>query len=167
VSDASQQRFASASISDYRSRNEDDASFQLVNLQWSQRTQLSRLSSWSGSLTWQATRSEQTQTDLLSGERFTQDDGWQHYASGSVSAEQQRVFGVPRLRFTLLAGISSQQFARRSAGDIDAPLRFVSRSIEARLDYTIGKLEARLSARAARVDERNLASIVARLQRRF
>jgi hypothetical protein len=167
VSDPSLQRFASASISDYRSRNQDDASFQLVNLQWSQRTQLSRLSSWSGSLTWQASRSQQTQVDLLNGERFTQDEGWQHFASGTVSAEHQRVFGVPRLRFTLLAGISSQQLQRRSAGDIDAPLRFVSRSLEARLDYTIGKLEARLSARAARVDERNLASVIARIQRRF
>jgi hypothetical protein len=167
VSDASQQRFASASISDYRSRNQDDASFQLVNLQWSQRTQLSRLSSWSGSLTWQASRSQQTQVDLGNGELFTQDDGWQHFASGTVSAEHQRVFGVPRLRFTLLAAVSSQQLQRRSAGDIDAPLHYVSRSLEARLDYSIGKLEARLSARAARVDERNLASVIARIQRRF
>jgi hypothetical protein len=167
VSDASQQRFASASISDYRSRNGEDASFQLVNLQWSQRTQLSRLASWSGSLTWQASRSNSTQTDLFTGERFEQDEGWQHFASGSISAEHQRVFGVPRLRFTLLAGISTQQLQRRSAGDIDAPLRYVSRSLEARLDYAIGKLEARLSARAARVDERNLASVIARIQRRF
>lgn len=165
--DAAQQRFASASVSDYRARNGEDGSFQLVNLQWSQRTQLSRLSSWSGSLTLQATRSRLGQTDLLGGAPLAQDDGWQHFASGSLNYEHQRAFGVPRLRFSLLAGIGTQQFARRSAGDIDAPLRFTSRYAEARLDYAIGKLDARMSARAARVDERNVAAIVARVQRRF
>ncbi len=167
VSDASSQQFASASVSDYRSRNGEDISFQLVNLQWSQRMQLSRVSSWSGSVTLQATRSRLTQRDPLSGEPVEFDDGWRNFASGTLNYDHQRAFGVPRLRFSLLASISTQQLARRSAGDVDAPLRFVSRSLEARLDYTIGKLEARLSARAARVDERNVAALVARLQRRF
>jgi hypothetical protein len=167
LGDGASQYFASASASDYRSRNGEDIAFQLVNLQWSQRTQLSRVSSWSGSVTLQASRNEQTALDLFTGEPVRLDDGWQHFANGTLNYEHQRVFGVPRLRFSLLAGVSTQQLSRRSAGDIDAPLQHVSRSLEARLDYTIGRLEARLSARTARVDERNLASIVARLQRRF
>jgi hypothetical protein len=167
LADGRSQRFASASASDYRSRNGEDIAFQLVNLQWSQRTQLSRQSAWSGSVTLQASRNEQTVTDLISGAPVRLSDGWQHFASGTMSYEHQRAFGVPRLRFTLLGGVATQELSRRSAGDIDAPLRYTSRSLEARLDYAIGRLEARLAARAARVDERNIAAIVARVQRRF
>ncbi|MDH5329945.1 MAG: hypothetical protein OEW27_08335, partial [Aquincola sp.] len=162
-----QQRFASASVSDSRSWSDERVSFQLVNLQWSQRTQLSRLSSWSGSLTLQASRSTLTQDDPIVGATLTRGGEWQTFASGSLSAEQQRVFGVPGLRLQVLASISSQQLQRRSAGDIDAPLQFVSHSLEARLDYMIGRLDARLSARVARADDRNIASLFARVQRRF
>jgi hypothetical protein len=167
LSDVSRQRFASASVSDSRTHADERGSFQLVNLQWTQRTQLSRLSSWSGSLTWQASRSQLSQIDFSTGERFESDDRWQHFASGTLNYEQQRFFGVPRLRFTLQAGVSTQRLQSRSSGDIDAPLEFVSRSVEARLDYTVGRLEARLSARAARVDDRSVAAVIARVLRRF
>jgi hypothetical protein len=167
LSDVTRQRFASASVSDSRTHADDRGSFQLVNLQWTQRTQLSRQSSWSGSLTWQSSRSELSQTDLFTGERFESGGRWEHFASGTLNYEQQRVFGVPRLRFSLLAAVSTQQLQRRSAGDVDAPLEFVSRSVEARLDYSVGRLEARLSARAARVDDRSVAAVIARVLRRF
>lgn len=160
--------FASASVSDSRSHSSDErAGFQLVNLQWNQRTQLTRMSSWSGSVTLQASRSTLTQDDALSGLRSTSGGQWQTFANGTLSAEHRRLFDVPRLRGTLLASVSTQQLQRRSAGDIDAPVQFVSHSIEGRLDYMIGRLEARLSARVARVDDRNVASLFARVQRRF
>jgi hypothetical protein len=167
LSDPARQRFASASISDSRTWANERGSFQLINLQWSQRTQLSRLSSWSGNLTLQATRNRLSQIDLFTGETIDSDGRWQHFASGTLNYEQQRAFGVPRLRLSVLAGVSTQQLQRRSAGDIDAPLEFVSRSLEARLDYTVGRLEARLSARAARVDDRSVAAVIARVTRRF
>jgi hypothetical protein len=165
ASDGSRQQFASLSASDSRSFGDDATSFQLVNLQWSRRTQLSRQSSWSGNLTLQLTRSD-SRTALTFGAPAP-DAGWQRFATGSLSYEQQRFWGVPRLRLTLLAGLSTQQLERRNVGDIDAPLQRVSRSVEARLDYQIGRLEARVSARAARVDERSVASLIARVQRRF
>jgi len=160
--------FASASVSDSRSHSSAErAGFQLVNLQWNQRTQLTRMSSWSGSVTLQASRSTLTQDDAVTGQPFTTGGEWQTFANGTLSAEHRRLFDVPRLRGTLLASVSSQQLTRRSAGDIDAPLHFVSHSLEGRLDYMIGRLEARLSARVARVDDRNVASLFARVQRRF
>jgi len=146
---------------------DERSSFQLVNLQWSQRSQLSRLASWSGSLTAQSSHARIALADTATGALLDLDGGWQHYASGTLHYEQQRLFDVPRLRFTLLAGVSTQQLLRRSAGDVDAPLSFVSRSVEARLDYTVGRLEARLSARAARVDDRSVAALIARVTRRF
>jgi hypothetical protein len=160
--------FASASVSDSHSHSSDErAGFQLVNLQWNQRTQLTRMSSWSGSVTLQASRSTLTQDDAVTGRPFTTGGEWQTFANGTLSAEHRRLFDVPRLRGTLLASVSSQQLTRRSAGDIDAPLHFVSHSLEGRLDYMIGRLEARLSARYAHVDDRNVASLFARVQRRF
>lgn len=161
------QSFASASISDSHSRSDERASFQLVNLQWNQRTQLGRMSSWSGSVTLQASRSTLTQDDATTGLPSTSGGQWQSFANGTLSAEHRRLFDVPRLRGTLLVSVSSQQLQRRSAGDIDAPVHFVSHSLEGRLDYTIGRLEARLSARVARVDDGNVASLFARVQRRF
>jgi len=168
ASDGTRQQFASLSASDSRSFGDDAASFQLVNLQWSRRTQLSRLASWSGNVTLQFTRS-QTSDPAQNGTPtlVTTDLGWQRFATGTLSYEQQRFWGVPRLRFTVLAGLSTQQIDRRSAGDIDAPLERVSRSLEARLDYQVGRLDARMAARAARVDERSVVSLVARVQRRF
>jgi hypothetical protein len=167
ASDGSRQHFAALSASDSRGFGDESTVFQLVNLQWSQRTQLTRLSSWSGNVTLQFTRSRANADPLSSPGAPAQDGSWQRFATATLSYEQQRFWGVPRLRFTVLGGLSTQQVDRRSDGDINAPLDRVSRSLEARLDYVIGRLEARLSARAARVDDRSVASIIARVQRRF
>jgi len=166
--DGTRQQFVSLSASDSRSFGDDATTFQLVNLQWSRRTQLSRMASWSGNVTLQLTRSD-AQRALQVGPPGlpTAQAGWQRFATGTLNYEQQRFWGVPRLRLTVLAGLSTQQIERRSSGDIDAPLERVSRSLEARLDYQIGRLDARVAARAARVDDRSVASLVARVQRRF
>lgn len=161
------QSFVSLSASDSRSFGNQPGSFQLVNLQWTQRTQLTRYSSWSANLTLQSSRNESTRIDAFSGQPRHEEAGWQSFASGSASLEQQRVFGVPRLRHTLLASINSQQLERRELGDIDAPRHRISESVESRLDYTIGRLDARLTARWARVDGRGVGLLHARVQRRF
>jgi hypothetical protein len=162
-----QQRFASLSLSDSRSRAASNGQFQLVNLQLSQRTQVSRHTGWSVNLTLQATRNESTEIDVFTGEPRLQASGWQHFYSGGASLEQQRLFGIPRLRHTLQFSINSQQIERRAAGDIDAPRERITQSLESRVDYAIGRLDLRFSARHAMVDGRAVASVNARLQRRF
>jgi len=146
---------------------DERSSFQLVNLQWSQRSQLSRLASWSGSLTAQSSHARIALADTATGALLDLDGGWQHYASGTLHYEQQRLFDVPRLRFTAVLSANSQQIERRSAGDIDAPRERITESLEGRLDYAIGRLDTRLSARVARIDERTVAAVYARVQRRF
>lgn len=165
--DGRSQSFAGLSFSDSRTWSQGLGSFQLANLQWSQRLQFSRYASGSANITLQATRSASTQLDAFTGEMRSQSDGWQHFYSGSISYEQQRFLEIPRLRYTLLLAANSQQIERRAAGDIDAPREHVSGSIENRVDYAIGRLQARLSARAARVDGRTVAILQARLQRSF
>ena len=161
------QSFASLSINDSRTQADGAGLYQFVNLQLSRRSQLSRYHSWSANITLQASRSDAEQLDAFSGETRRFSDGWQRYASGNLSFESQRVFGVPRLRFTGLVSVNTQQLERRANGDIDAPLERVTESIEARLDWVVGRIDTRLSARLARLDGRSVAAIAARAVRRF
>lgn len=161
------QGYAALSVSDSRALGADTGRFQLVNLQLSRRTQLSRHASWSGNLTWQASRSDTTQLDPFTGVLRESSPGWQHFYSGSLSYEHQRLFDVPRLRYSLLLSVNSQQLESRLEGDLDAPRERISESLEHRVDYAIGRLETRLSARYARFDTRNVTSVFARVQRRY
>ncbi|MDP4299103.1 hypothetical protein [Leptothrix discophora] len=172
--------YASASYSDSRTlagagagagtagvSNGAGGRFQLVNVQLSRRTGLSRHSSWSGNLTAQGSRSDTTQIDVFTGQVRLGGPGWLPFYSGSLSYEHLRVADVPRLRYTATLTVNSQSFESRAAGDIDALRERVTESIENRLDYTVGQLELRLLARAARVDGRPVSLIGARALRRF
>jgi hypothetical protein len=163
----SRQSYAGLSVSDSRSWAPDKARFQLVNLQYSQRAQLARHASWSGDLTLQASRADVSQIDAFSGDMRMASQGWQRYTNGSLSYEDQRFLEVPRLRYTATLSVHSQQFERRNLGDIDAPRERITQSIENRLDYLVGRLETRLAARWARVDERYVTALQARVLRRY
>jgi hypothetical protein len=121
----------------------------------------------SANLTLQATRNDAELLDVFTGQRRLSSDGWQRYTSGAISFESQRVFGVPRLRFTSVLSLNSQQLERREAGDFDAPLERVTESFEARLDWVVGRLDTRLSARLVRIDGRMVSALAARAVRRF
>lgn len=164
------QSFVGFSASDSRSYGASDSAFQLVNLQFTLRMQVTRAASWSGSLTAQAARARfelpaadalaPTQTALI-------DPGWRKYYSGTLTYENARAFDVPRLRFTLLASANSQQLERRSEGDIDAPRERIDHLVEARLDYAVGRLDTRLTLRTAKVEGRRLDVLFFRVNRRF
>lgn len=164
------QSFVGFSASDSRSYGETDSTFQLVNVQFTLRTQLTRTSSWSGSLTAQAARARfdaVASGPLPSGPQVTADDGWRKYYSGTLTYENARAFDVPRLRFTLLASANSQQLERRSEGDVDAPRERIDHLVEARLDYAIGRLDTRLTLRTAKVEQRRHDVLFFRVNRRF
>ena len=165
--DGSSQRYAALSLNDSRSLGGDRGSFQMVNLQLNQRTTLSRRSSLSIDLTLQTSRSSTTLLDAFTGEPRRIDDGWQTFHSGTLSFDTQRAFDVPRLRYALLVSVAGTRLERRELGDIDAPLEHVTASMENRLDYSIGRLEARLSARITRFEERRVTGVFFRVQRRF
>lgn len=165
--ESASQHYAALTLSDSRALEDEGGRFQLVNLQLSQRTRVSRFVGWSADLTMQATRSSTAQIDAFTGELRAMDEGWQRYYSGTLSLDVQRAFGVPRLQYSMLLAANSQQLSSRQNGDIDAPLEHESASMEHRLNYRIGLLEARLTARAARIDDRTVGGIFARVQRRF
>ncbi len=166
--------YASASYSDSRTfgastpgAGSTGGRFQLVNLQLSRRTGLSRHSSWNGNLTAQGSRSDTSQLDVFTGQTRLGGPGWLPFYSGSLSYEHLRVADVPRLRYTATLTVNSQAFESRAAGDIDALNERVTASVENRLDHSVGQLELRLLARAARVDGRPVGLIGARALRRF
>lgn len=166
--DASQS-YASLSVSDSRSVGSSRSSFQLANLQVSRRTQLSRDASWSGNLTMQASRNQDSTqaaaTPTASMAIDTQAD--QRFYSGSLTYESRRVFGVPQLRFTAVLSLNSQQLESRTLGDIDAPRELITQSLEGRFDYAIGRLNTQLTSRWIEADGRRVASVFVRVQRQF
>jgi hypothetical protein len=159
--------FGSLSYNESRTLGTNTGKFEIVNLQWNQRTQLSRLASWSLNFTAQASRNESSEVDPFTGVRHERQDCWQPYYSGGASFEHQRAFDVPRLRATVLFSAQSQPLVRRAAGDIDAERERVNASLEGRLDWSVGRLETRLATRVARVEGRTVAALQARAQRRF
>ncbi|MBL8362606.1 MAG: hypothetical protein JNN18_19120 [Rubrivivax sp.] len=161
------QSYAALSVSRSETQGASEGRFELVNLQWSQRVPLSRQAAFSANVTAQGTRNESTTVDAFTGERRRIAPGWQPYHSASLSYDHQRFLDVPRLRLSLLLSATSQQIERRAFGDIEAPRERVTRSFEARLDWNVGRLETRLAARVARVDDRTVAALQARAQRRF
>lgn len=165
------QTFAGLSASDSRSYGGTRGTFDIVNLQVSRRTQLSRSSSWSGSITAQATRSRfaatTTSTTPATVTDVTPDTGWRHFYSAGLTYTETRVFSVPRLRFSLLATANSEQTERRALGDADAPREYISHSVEARFEHTIGRLDSRLTLRTARVDGRRQDVAYFRINRSF
>ena len=161
------QSFGGLSYSDSQTFGSARGHFRLFNVQVSQRSQLSRFSQWSVDLTVQGTSSQSSEIDVFSGQQREQALGWQRFYSGSLSYENQRALGVPRLRHTVLLSVNSQILSRRALGDIDAPRERISESLETRLDYAIGRLDTRLSLRVARVEGRTVAALQARAQRRF
>lgn len=165
--DGASQSYAGLSASDSRTFAQETGRFQLINAQFSRRTQLTRYASWNGNLTWQSARSDATQLDPFTGTLRQAGLGWQRFYSGTLSYEHQRFLDVPRLRYALILSVNSQQLESRALGDVDAPLERITESLESRVDYSIGRLEARLSARLARIEGRSVAALFARVQRRY
>jgi hypothetical protein len=161
------QSYGGLSYTDSRTLGSMPGRFELINLQLSQRTQLSRYAHWAANLTLQGSNNRSSELDVFSGLRREMGMGWQRFYSGTLSYEHQRAFGVPRLRHTVLLGVNSQPLERRALGDIDAPRERITESLETRLDYAIGRLDTRASLRAARVDGRMVVALQARAQRRF
>jgi hypothetical protein len=167
LGDGDSQRYASLTLSDTRTRAADDGSYQFASLGLNQRSAITRYTSWSANIALQATRNESTEIDAFSGALLTRGSGWQTYYSGGASLEQQRLFGVPRLRHTLQLTFNSQQLERREFGDIEASRQRVSAALESRIDYAVGKLSLRFVGRLARIENQTQALLMARAQRTF
>lgn len=113
--------------------------FQLINLQASLNESLGRNVTWGGNLTVQAARQGTATTPALTTTTSSADLSYRH----------QRAFNVPRLRFTSELRI----FGDSLVPVLATPDQQETRSWENRFDYSIGRLQLRLSARVAEVNK--------------
>lgn len=86
---------------------------------------------------------------------------------GSVAYQHSRVFGVPRLRFQASATFNQGFLDSRLLGDVDATRENVTRLIDTRLLYDVGRLEFRLGMRIAKTDGRDDRQWTLRVARQF
>ena len=150
--------FLRLSASDSRAVSGTNDFFQLINLQASRNEGLSRNASWTGNLTLQAVRQK---TGIMPNAYYnapvttltTPDTPvtTTTTSSANLSYRHQRAFGVPRLNFVSELRIYGDMPLPVFAG----PRQQESRSWENRLDYSIGRLQLRLSARISEISSSN------------
>ncbi len=140
------------SASDSRTLGDRQESFQLVNFQASSNWPTGRYSSWSGNLTIQAVR-QSANTNVGSMNPLNlqtnrePNRGFVASSSGSISYQNQRMFGVPRLRFVSDLRLNSQALLPLLGSAKDQE----TASWENRLDYSIGRTQLRVHALLARI----------------
>ncbi len=141
------------SVSDARALDADRAYFQLLNFQASSNLPTSGYSSWTGSLTLQAVRQGR---DAVEGD-VQADASNTTSASGALSYQTQRIFGVRNLRFgsDLRLNLQSQQ-SQRAFLQQSFFSQLQSRSDQEtaawvnHLDYAIGRTQLRLQLLVSR-----------------
>lgn len=157
--------FARASYSDSAELGGSGARFQLLNFQLSGNFDFDRNRSLSGDLTWQ--RIEQPSGDPLGGLGLTADAqrSGSRSAGGEITYRQQRLFGVPRLRFT--SRLKLAQDVLNQPGVLATIPDRETRLWENRLDWLVGRLQTQIVLRISEVDGRRRDFLMWRIQRNF
>ena len=134
------------SASDSRALDGNQEFFQLVNFQASSSLPTSSNSSWTGNLTVQAVRQGKNKPPLSTDpSKQTSspepDKGFVTSSSGSVSYQNQRLFGVRRLRFVSDLRLNSQSWLPLLGNVGDQEQTAWANSV----DYSIGRTQLRLN----------------------
>lgn len=145
--------FLRLSASDSRAVSGAQDFFQILNLQASRNESLGRNVSWAGNLTIQAARQGTGATPATTVTTSSADLSYRH----------QRAFGVPRLRFVSELRI----YGDAPLPMLASPQEQETRSWENRLDYSIGRLDLRLSARISEVNKKQSSLLMFTLNRQF
>jgi hypothetical protein len=165
------QAFAGLTLSDARRLGDYSGYFQLANAQANLQVSLSRWSSLSTGLTFQATRSQQDREDgVRPFDPFLDaiEGDWRTSYGVHAMYTHVRAFGVPRLVYTGLLQANSFDLDSRTVGNVDAPLFEIDWLFENRLEYRIGKLMLSATVRWAEVENRGTSFLAfVRAQRTF
>ncbi len=145
--------------------------FQMVNLQVSGQMQLGRHSSVGANLTTQGSRqatvtANNSNTGALAAAPFDS-SRFAFSSSGTLNYQNTRFFGVPKLRYSALYTANQAPSQTRFEGNIDAPIERISQALEQRLEYNIGRIDARLSLRVAEMQGRTEGLLMLRISRPF
>lgn len=159
---------ARAMFSDTREIGGGNGQFQLFNFQLTGTFQFGRDRSLSGDLTYQRSAQragDQTQPSdigpiFITGERTSS-----HGASGEIVYRQQRLLGIPRLRFT--SRLKLARDVQSQAGTFATIADRETRLWENRLDWAAGRLETQLIFRLTQVEGKRREYLMWRVQRNF
>lgn len=148
------QAFAGLTLSDARRSGDFGGYFQLANAQANLQVLLSRWSTFSTGLTFQAFRSKDDRAEVNRPfDPFLDSIEGDWKVSYGVNAlyTNVRAFGVPRLIYTGLLQANNFDLDSRAAGNLDGPLYKIDWSFENRLEYQIGRLTLLATLRWAEV----------------
>jgi hypothetical protein len=158
--------YARASVSDSRDLGGGGSRFQLFNFQLSGNFVLDRSQSLSGDLTAQRTLQRTGDTLLRSNDvGFIEERSSSSSMGGEIVYSHQRLFGIPRLRFSSRLKLVQDM--------LDQPGAFVTiadretRVWENRLDWLVGRLQTQLIFRISEIDGKRREYLTFRLQRSF
>jgi hypothetical protein len=115
----------------------------MANFQASSNLPTGRYTSWTGSLTIQAVRQSNAAALVGSNNEVQASSNFTTTSSGSISYQNQRAFGVPRLRFVSDIRLNSQALLPLLSG----PEEQATSSWDNSLDYAIGRTQLKLSTR--------------------
>ena len=159
--------YARASFSDSRELGGGRSQFQLFNFQLSGIFEFSRNQTLSGDLTLQRVR--QRAGDVIApgpaGLKLLGEPSGSHGASGEITYRQQRVFGVPRLRF--VSRLRLAQDVLNQPGTLALVSDRETRLWENRLEWAVGRLETHLVLRITETDGVRREFLMWRVQRGF
>jgi hypothetical protein len=162
VADAGRSALARASYSDSMELGGSQSRFQLANFQLSGNFSFDRSRTLGGDLTLQRVTQRSgnlQQLDVLGPRTGSA------AASGEITYRQQRLFGLPRLRFTSRLRLA-QDVLKQAGTFITIPDR-ETRLWENRLDWLVGRLETQLMFRISEVDGKRRNFLMLRMQRSF
>jgi len=163
VSADSQSAYARASYNDSAELGGGRTRFQLLNFQLSGNYGIDRNRSLNGDLTWQ--RAQQRSAEALTSPGDGRGREISRNAGGEISYRHQRLFGMPRLRFTTRLKLA--QDVLRQPGALPTIPDRETRLWENRLDWSIGRLESQLVFRISEVEGRRREFLTWRIQRNF
>jgi hypothetical protein len=157
--------YVSAGVSDARSLGDARDSFQLINLQASSNLPTGRFSSWRGSLTIQSIRQS---APVVFGSPFNPvivdtsqtvnlpQTGFVTTSTGAITYQNQRLFGIPRLRLVSDVRLNSQALLPVLSGPLDKE----SASWDNSFAYGIGRTQLRMNTRMAKTNNKVNKSIM-------
>jgi len=157
------------SASDSRTLDGRPEFFQLINVQASSSLTADDFSSWSGSLTMQATRQNELAGSANGGLKNSSGNGFSFTSGGSLSYQNQRAFNVRRLRFVSDLQLNSQALLPL----LDNGLGQEMSAWNNRLMYAIGRTQLQLGLQVSnsstpriRIDPVTKLETVERIARR-
>lgn len=145
-------------LSDIRSLTGEPPNFQLVNLQYNRQVSISRDIQWSGDMTLQASRYEQSDAEGGTSSEI--------YASGALQYQHRNLMGVPRLQLTADFEVNGKGLTP-SKFDLKFDTQGADEQGRFKLDlrYQLGLINLNLLAKLVRTQGQLNKSIQLRLNR--